>query len=139
MPGNETVAKGKRAFLPTIWMKNDFTAGQTVGVAMLIAGFPTSIVAFPLLRKTSVLSVGILLSAPVTAGFIRFELTKNGVATGNTMDMNAAAGTRKLWEFEPGALVGNKGDEVGVLWGSNGTLAPSGSIDGVLFFEVQDA
>jgi len=139
MPGNETVSKSKRAFLPVIWNKTDFTAGQLIGVPMAIGGFPSSIVEFTLPRKSSILSIGIMLSAAVTAGFIRFELTKNGVATGKTVDMNVAAGTRKLWEFEPGALVCNKGNEIGILWGSNNTMAPSGSIDGVLFIEVQDA
>jgi len=139
MPGNETQSKSVKAYLPAVWSKTGFTAGQTVGVAMAIAGFPAAITAIPVPRRTSLLSVAVLLSAAVTGGLIRFEITKNGVATGKTFDMTSASGTRKLWEFEPGTLVANKGDEIGILWGSSVGLTPSGTISGVLFCEVQDA
>lgn len=139
MPGNETVNKAPRAFLPVQWTKGGFTAGQTVGIAMQISGFPASIDEMSLLRKTSLLTVAIILSAVPTAGFIRFMLTKNGADTGKTFDMDSTTGLRQAWEFRPGELTGVKGDRVGVKWGSSGSLLPSGSIDGVVLLEVQDA
>jgi len=139
MPGNETVSKSPRAFLPVQWTKEGFTAGQAVGVSLQISSFPASIYEMSLLRETSLLTVAIVLSAAPTAGFIRFELTKNGVDTGKTVDMDTAKGTRYMWEFRPGELTGAKGDRIGVKWGSSGTLTPSGSIDGAVLLEVQDA
>ena len=139
MPGNETVNKSPRAFLPAQWSKEGFTSGQAVGVAMEICSFPASIYEMSLIRETSLLSVAIILSAAPAVGFIRFELTKNGVSTGKTFDMDSTTGVRQVWVFRPGELTGVKGDRVGLKWGSSGTLAPSGSIDGVVLLEVQDA
>jgi hypothetical protein len=137
MPGNDTVVKSPRLLLPTTWVKTGFTAGQSVGVAMQLAGLPSSLVELPLPRAASLVMVGIVLSGPVAAGLIRFELTKNGIATGKTVDMDSTSGTKQMWELKPGELIGDKGDEIGILWGSSGSLAPSGSIDGALFLEVQ--
>lgn len=139
MPGNDTVNKSPRAFLPAQWTKLGFTAGQAVGVPLQIGSFPASINEMSLIRETSLLAVAIILSAVPTAGFVRFELTKNGVDTGKTFDMDTTTGLRQVWEFRPGELTGDKGDRVGVKWGSSGSLLPSGSIDGVVLLEVQDA
>jgi hypothetical protein len=136
MPGNETQYETARAYFPATWNKENITAGQTTGVPMDIAGI--GLKSLPFAEKASVVSVAIVLSDAVTAGFIRFELTKNGNPTGKTVDMNATTGTKKLWEFPPGKLVANKGDEIGFLWGSSGSLAPSGSIEAVLLVEVQE-
>jgi len=137
MPGNETVIKSPRAFLPTSWFAVNLTAGETTGVEMSMTGLPFT--AIPLPSQCSLVAVGIVLSAPVTVGLIRFELTKNGVGTGKTVDVNSTTGVKRIWEFKPGELVGDKGDEIGVKWGSSGSLLPSGSIDAVVFLEVQDA
>ena len=139
MPGNDTIEKSAKTFLPVFWTKTGFDSGQSTGVPMGISGFPSSIVEFALPRKTSLRTVGIMLSQAVTAGFIRFELTKNGSPTGKTVDVDVVAGSRKMWTFDPGELVGDAGDEVGILWGSSASLLPSGTIDGALFLEVQDA
>lgn len=139
MPGNATVSKSPKTFLPVQWTKTGFTANQAAGIAMQISSFPASINEMSLARETSVLTLAIILSAAVTAGFIRFEITKNGVDTGLTFDMDVAAGARQLWEFAPGVLTGVKGDRVGIKWGSNAALLPTGTIDGVVLLEVQDA
>jgi hypothetical protein len=133
-----TENKQPRAFLPVQWSKSGFSAGQSTGIAMAITGFPSGINEFTLLRDTSLVTVGILLSSPVTAGFIRFEVVKNGSATGKTVDVNSGSGLAAMWEIKPGTMRGTKGDRIGVQWGSSATLAPSGTIDGVIFFEVQD-
>lgn len=130
--------KQRRAFLPVSWGKSGFTAGQSTGEAMSITGFPSGIFEFVFPRLTSLVTVGVLLSAAVTAGFIRFEIIKNGVGTGKTIDVDASKGTATMWELDPGTVKGAKGDRIGIQWGSSGILAPDGTIDGVLFFEVQD-
>jgi len=133
-----TENKQRRVWLPAQWIKTGFTSGQGTGLAMAISGFPAGIKEIALARPTSLVTVGIQLSAAITAGLIRFEITKNGAATGKTVDLTSASGLKAMWEFDPGELTGTKGDVVGVLWGSSGSLAPSGTIDGVIFFEVQD-
>jgi len=134
---NETTVKSPRAFLPVFWSGSDFAAGETTGASLPIAGFPASIVEFPLPRIASLVTVGIVLSESVTGGFLRFELTKNGVPTGKYVDVDS--GSKKIWEITPGEIVADKGDEVGILWGSSPGLTPDGTIDGVLFLEVQYA
>jgi hypothetical protein len=135
MPGNATSYRSARVFLPAFWRKTGIAAGQSTGLPMGIVGITKD--TLPLVRKASIVSVGITLTTPVTAGLIRFELTKNGVGTGITKDITLADGTRKIWELDPGQLVGNKNDEVGFLWGSSGSLTPDGTIEAVIYVEVQ--
>jgi hypothetical protein len=135
MPGNTTINVMQRAYLPAMWRQVDIAAGQATGLAMSIPGI--SKVEIPMARKCSIVSVAITLSESITAGLIRFELTKNSVATGKQFDMTSAHGTKHIWEFEPGDLVGDKGNELGMLWGSSGSLTPDGSIEAVLYIEVQ--
>lgn len=124
-----------RVFLPVSWQKIGVTAGQTTGVPMDIPGM--SLTAFPLAHAGSLVSVGIVLSEAVTAGFIRLELTSNGTPTGKTLDITSAQGTKHIWEFAAGELSGSKGQELGINWGSNTGLLPSGTIELNVFFEVQ--
>jgi hypothetical protein len=138
MPGNTTISKSRKVFLPVFWAKVGFTPGQTTGVAMPISGFPGTILEFVLPRETTLLTVGIMLSQALTAGFLRFELTRNGTPTGKTVDVDSAVGTRKLWTLRPGEVTGDVADEVGILWGSSPAMAPSGVVDGVIFLEVQE-
>ncbi len=135
MPGNTTIYKEHRTFIPAIWKKVGVTSGQATGIAMEIAGITKS--TLPLPREASIVSVGIVLTAAFTAGFMRLEISKNGTGTGKTLDMDPAKDVQHIWEFEPGELIGSKGDELGILWGSNGALAPSGSIEAAVFVEVQ--
>ncbi len=135
MPGNTTIYKVPRTYLPGFWKKVGVTANQATGLAMEIPGITKT--ALPFARRGSVVSVGVTLTAVVTAGLIRFELTKNGTPTGETFDMTSSSGTEQIWEFDPGVLVGEKGDELGILWGSSAALLPTGTIEAVLYFEVQ--
>jgi len=139
MPGNETVAKGKRVLLPTIWTSNNFIANQLVALPMAIAGFPASIVEVSLPRKSSLLTLVILLSEPVTAGKVTFEVTKNGVLTGKSIGVGSSTGTRKMLSLEPGDLVFAKSAEIGIAWTTNAAFLPSGVIDAVILCEMQDA
>jgi hypothetical protein len=135
MPGNETKVRSDRVFPPAFWKKTGVTAGQTTGEDMDIAGITRNVFTLP--RDASLMSVGVVLTAPVTAGLIRFEITKNGVPTGKTFDMTDSTGAKQIWEFKAGELTGDKGDDIGFQWGSSGTLAPSGTIEAVLYIELQ--
>lgn len=135
MAGNTTQYTQPRIYLPAIWRKAGVTAGQTTGVPMDMTG--VGLPGLPLPRKASLISVGLLLSAAVTSQFIRFELTINGAATGITGDMTASNGTARIWEFNPGQVLLNKGDRIGVNWGSHPGLTPSGSIDAHAYMEFQ--
>lgn len=136
MAGNETEYKSPRNYLPVFWWKDNILAGQATGLPMTINNLPFE--KFPFAKKASLVTLGIVLSEAITAGLIRFEITKNGTATGKTFDMDASKGKKALWEFDPGILVGGKGDELGILWGSSGTLAPAGVIEAAIFVEVQE-
>lgn len=135
MPGNQTSYRSLRVPLPGFWKQAGVTSGQGTGLPMGIVGISKE--TLPLARKASIVAVGLTLTTPVTAGLIRFEITKNGVGTGITKDMTLAEGTRKIWEIDPGKLVFEKGDEIGFLWGSSASLTPSGTIEAVLYVEVQ--
>ena len=135
MPGNETKVRSDRVFPPAFWKKTGVTSGQSTGVDMDIPGIQRQVFTLP--RDASLMSVGVTLTAPVTAGLIRFEITKNGSPTGKTFDMTDASGVKSIWEFKAGELTGDKGDDIGFQWGSSGTLAPSGTIEAVLYVELQ--
>jgi hypothetical protein len=124
-----------RSFFPASWTHAAIAKGQTTGIPMLVSA--TSFAELPVPRAISVVSVSIVLSEAVTANFIRFEVTKNGVPTGKTVDMDAAAGSAKIWEFASGRFMLEKGDRIGVNWGSHPSLAPNGVIDALVFFEVE--
>ena len=128
MPGNETLNRSDRVFPPCFWKAVGVTSGQGTGVVMPIPGI--SMTGFPFPRAASLMSIGIMLSEPVTDGFLRFEVLKNGVPTGKTFDMTSATGKRQIWEFEAGKLTAGKGTEIGFQWGSNASFAPSGVIEG---------
>lgn len=138
MPGNDTIVVQPRSFLPAIWGRADFAAGQTTALALAINGFPAGIDTFSLHQRSSLVAVGVELDAAVTAGFIRFQLTINGSAIGSTFDMDSGTGLRRLIEVPSGKYVGQKGNRVGVEWGSPPSLAPAG-IDGIVAILVEPA
>jgi hypothetical protein len=128
--------KSPRQFFPPEWIKTAIPAGQATGVPMEIAGVPT-IKTVPMPRSGSIVSAGIVLSEPVTAQFIRFAITKNGAETSKTTDMVPGDGSAKIFEVEPGRLVFEKGDRLGINWGSHPGMLPSGVIEALIIFEVQ--
>ena len=138
MPGNTTVDKSPRAFLPWVWKEVNVVANQSA-TQVSVSGFPAGITRFALPRQTSIKTMTVQLSEALTAGWLDFEITKGGVATGKKIRMNSTDGTLKRVDFRPGELVGGPGDRIGVEWGSGALMAPSGTIDGVVFFEVQDS
>jgi hypothetical protein len=137
MPGNETVERSPKAYLPWTWKQLNLAASQAA-TQIGVSGLPNGIERFPLPRQSSVVTMTVQLSAALTAGFADFEITIGGTGTGKTVRMNAAAGTVKKTRFDPGEIVGSAGDRLGVESSSNGAMLPSGSVDAVVFFEIQD-
>ena len=135
MPGNDTRVRSDRVFPPAFWKKVGLTAGQSSGEVMPIVGITRT--GFTLPRAASLMSVGVVLTEAVTAGFARFEVLKNGNPTGRTFDMDSNKGERQIWEFPAGQLTGDKGDELGFQWGSSASFAPSGVIEAVVYVELQ--
>lgn len=135
MPGNDTRVRSDRVFPPAFWKVVGATAGQTTGVDMDIAGITRNVFTLP--RDASLMSVGVVLTQAVTAGFLRFEITKNGSPTGKTKDIDSSSGLKQIWEFKAGELTGDKGDDIGFQWGSNAGLLPTGTIEAVLYIELQ--
>jgi hypothetical protein len=135
MPGNETLVRSPRSYPPAFWRKVGVTAGQATAETMGIVGVTRP--GFPLARDASLMSVGVTLTEPVTDGLIRFEVLKNGAPTGKTYDMDSSKGELQIWEFEAGEMTGDKGDEIGFQWGSNAGLLPSGTIEAVVYVELQ--
>jgi hypothetical protein len=136
MPGNETLDRSQRTYFPAEWVMDNVPAGQTTPVAMGIPGV-NQINSLPLLDRATLRAVVIKLSAPVTAGFIRFQLTRNGSQVGPQVDMAPGDGTVKQWELAPGDLVANKGDEIGLVLGTPPTLAPAASIEALVLLGIE--
>jgi len=136
MPGNTTLDRSKRTYFPAEWVMDNIPAGQTVPVAMDIPGV-NKVNALPLLDRATLRAVVIKLSAAVTAGFVRFQLTRNGTQVGPQVDMEPGDGTVKQWEITPGTLVADKGDEIGVVLGTPPGLIPAGSIEALVLLGIE--
>jgi hypothetical protein len=91
----------------------------------------------PLLDKATLRAVVIKLSAPITAGFIRFQLTRNGAGVGPEVEMNPGTGTVFQYEMKSGTLTADKGDEIGVQFGTHPSLAPAGSIEALVLLGIE--
>ena len=139
MPGNETVDKTARSHLPIVWVKENFTKSQTTPVKMEISGWPSGMNQYQLSGKFSVMIVIVHLSEALTAGNVKFEVTKDGSGTGIFLNMNNTDGTRKRKNLVPAELLFNQSEEIGVQWTTNSGHAPDGVIDGVVLIQVQEA
>jgi len=136
MPGNDTqLIAYQLVFLPSFWQRKNLVAGQVTPVPMDLLGMAAT--GIPLPRKASLVTASIMLSEPVTAQFARIVLTRNGVETSYQADILPAHGTHRVIEIPPGKLVGQKGDIIGLNWGSHPGLLPAGTIEMNVFLEVQ--
>lgn len=138
MPGNETFGRSSRTFVPWIWKQVNIPSGQSA-TQMNVSGFPNGISRFAPFRDTSIVSLSVQISTAVTAGWIDFEITKGGAATGQKVRMNIAAGTVKRLDITPGTITGGPGNRIAVECSSDAGLTPSGSIDAVVTLEAQDS
>jgi hypothetical protein len=95
------------------------------------------VTSLPLLDKATLRAVVIKLSQPVTAGFIRFQLTRNGSGVGPQVEINPGMGVVFQHVIKAGQLVANKGDEIGVQFGTHPSLAPAGSIEAIVLLGIE--
>jgi hypothetical protein len=136
MPGNTTRYADSRFYFPTEWVKASIPAGQVSGVPMPIVGLSV-IDSIPAPDELSVVSVGIVLSEPVTNQYIEFRLTIDGVEQTPGIQMTPSDGDQKLQILDPGKLVIQRGQRIGVNWGSHPGMTPNGTIEAIVVFEVQ--
>lgn len=136
MPGNTTLYKSPRAFLPMLWTANNLppNANVVAGVAGLQAGLDQ----VPMARAGSVAAVLVVLSEAVTSQFITVTLRKNGSNTSTQVQINPVDGTTKVAELPLGDTAYAVGDTVGIAVSTPAGLAPAGQIDLAVYLEVQN-
>lgn len=136
MPGNETIIKSPRAFLPMLWVANNLPPNAS-NVAD-IAGLQPGVNQVPMARAGSVAAVLVLLSEPVTAQTITVTLRKNGADTAIQATIGPADGVTKVIELPLADAAYAVGDTVGVTVSTPAGFAPAGQIDLVVYLEVQN-
>ena len=136
MAGNTTIYTSPRRFFPAVWYRTNVPASATGKID--IAGFPAGLNEMPFPRQGTIVAIVVALSEAVTAGQMVVRVTKDGVNTGDVVTIQDTAGTRRVEDFEPGVITFNRNHNLGVRLSSSAALAPAGSIDLVVYFEVQD-
>jgi hypothetical protein len=138
MPGNTTQNRTPRFNFPTEWVKAALAAGQTTGVPMPMVGLSV-IDSVPAPCPLSVVSAGIVLSEPVTNQFLEFRLTIDGVEQSPGIQMTSSNGSQRLYDIAPGKLTIQKGQRIGINWGSHPAMTPDGVIEALVVLEVQQS
>lgn len=137
MPGNTTLYKSPRAYLPIVWTHNNIAVNADI--IMAAAGLPVGLTQVPVAAAGSVTSIIVLLSEAVTNGTLTLTLRKNGSDTAEQVEFTDADGTTKVAELQPGAVNLVEGDTLGVRAVSSVPFAPAGQLDIVVYLELQNA
>lgn len=135
MPGNETIYKSSRSFLPVLWTVNNVPQGADL--VLDVAGLPVGLSQMPMARAGSVTSILIVLSEPITAGDITVTLRKNGANTTSQFTIDSTDGVSAVGELPPGEAVYQEGDTIGIHLGAGSGLTPNAQIDLAVYVEVQ--
>lgn len=136
MPGNETIYKSPRAYLPIVWVDNNLPVNADRNMAA--AGFPVGLDAVPAAKAGSLTSIAVLLSEAVTNGTITLTLRLNGVATTTQVTMDDTDGTTKVVDFTPGDVPLAVGDTIGFHLATGIPFQPSAQIDVIVYVETQN-
>lgn len=136
MPGNETIYKSPRGYLPVVWAYNNVAVNANV--VMPAAGLPIGMDQIPVAKAGALTAIIVLLSEPVTTGTLTVTLRKNDVNTTESVAFTSADGTTHVAELSPAAVTLDVGDTVGVHIASSTPFAPAGQIDVVVYMEVQN-
>lgn len=136
MPGNETLIKSPRAFLPMLWTATNLPPNSNQVAD--IAGLQPGLNQVPMARAGSVAAVLVLLSTPVTAQAITVTLRKNGSNTSNQIVVGPADGLVKVAELPLVNTAYAVGDLVGIAVSTPLGFAPAGTVDLVVYLEVQN-
>ena len=137
MPGNETIYKSPRAYLPIVWVDNNLPVNADRNMAA--AGFPAGLDQIPVAKDGSLTSVVLLLTQAVTSGTITLTLRINGVATATQVTMDDTDGTVKVAEIAPGAVALVEGDTIGFHLATTTPFSPAAQIDVIVYVETQNA
>ena len=132
---NTTIYKSPRAYLPIVWAHNNVPVNADV--VMAAAGLPVGMDQIPVARAGSVTSVVALLSSPVTNGALDLTLRLNGVDTTERIVFDPTDGTALVLMIPPGLVELDVGDTLGIHLESSTPFAPAGSIDVVVYLEVE--
>lgn len=136
MPGNETIYKSPRAYLPIVWADNNVTQGSDN--VMAAAAIPAGLDEVPMPRAGSVTAIAVVMSRAITSGGITISLRKNGSNTANQATIAAGEGTTKVVDLPPGAADYVAGDTVGLRLQAASGLAPNSQIDLAVYLETQN-
>jgi hypothetical protein len=136
MPGNETVYKSPRAYLPIVWVQNNVPVGADL--VMGAAGLPVGTNQLPVAKAGAVTAMVVLLSEPVTNGTLTITLRKNDANTTQAITFTSADGVSKVMDIEPGTVPLAVNDTVGLHVGASTPFTPAGQIDVVAYLELQN-
>jgi hypothetical protein len=134
--GGQTSVVSK-SFVPWVWSESAMPKNQSA-TQMSVLGFPSGIGRFAPVRDTSIVSISVQLSTPVTTGWIDFEITKGGTATGQKVRMNNTTGAAGRLMIPVGTVTGSIADRIAVEWSSSASMAPNNTVNSVVMLEVQD-
>jgi hypothetical protein len=136
MPGNDTLYKSQRGYLPIVWTRNNIPQG--VNAPLDAAGLPAGLNDFPILFTGSVTGLVVVLSEPITAGGIEVRVRKNGVVTTTDLEVSPSDGTGKVLAIAPGSVDFAVGDRIGLQVVAEAGLAPNAQIDLAAYAEFQN-
>lgn len=123
-----------RQFFPPVWSRGNVPADADLDIGLTGSSWAKE---FPAPRQLSVVTLVLVGSAVPTTGWIRAEITKDGVGTGYTSQFGQSTGTmRRIETIAPGALLFNREHRIGIKITSHASLAPT-TIDVVAYVEVQ--
>jgi hypothetical protein len=83
--------------------------------------------------------MAVQLSATITSRYIRFIPTINGTPIARTLTMRNADGQIGILRMKPGEFILARRDRLGVRFETHAGLAPAGSIEALVSFEVSSS
>lgn len=123
-----------RQYFPALWSRGNVPASASIQMGQAGAAYMDE---FPAARPSSVTALVLVGTAVPSAGWIKAEITRNGVGTGHTAQFGQATGTkRRITDIAPGACRFNKEERLGILLTSSASLSPT-TIDVAVYLEVQ--
>lgn len=136
MPGNETIYKSPRTYLPIVWVDNNLPVNANR--LMDGAGLPIGLNQVAVAKAGALTSIVVLLTEAVTNGAITMTLRVNGVDTTQQVVFDDTSGTTQVADITPGAVTLAVGDTIGFHLATSVPFAPSAQIDTIVYVEVQN-
>jgi len=115
---------GEPHMIPYIWQVKNPPAALAA-TAMKVIGLAGIIDEYNLMRPAVPGGVNIRLKNPLTQGSITLTLTKNNVATARSKSVLPANGRKKVWLLNPGSLIYQKNDTIGIQYATSADMLPA--------------